>query len=123
MAAAVEHFRPIADVIDLGGAPTIEGAVTGSGVGHFKQGWTRLSRPNDLCGKVYDREAYVALSAQHDTSWFPAIDLVNSHFVACRLRVQDSVPPIRSHSIKPSFRRVNSFSAFSLRYSRHMQPL
>lgn len=72
MLEAVAHFRSTADVIDLGGTPAIESSKTGGGVGHFKMGWTRLSRSSFLCGKVFDHEYYAALSAKHNCSWFPA---------------------------------------------------
>lgn len=68
MAAAVDYFRPLADFIDLGGAP----AVKGDGVRHFKQGWTALSRASYLCGRIFDHRAYAALSPACYTDWFPA---------------------------------------------------
>lgn len=72
MLAAIEQFRIFADIIDLGGAPAVEGNSKCGGVGHFKRGWTQLTRPSYLCGKVFDREAYKALSKGRHMRWFPA---------------------------------------------------
>lgn len=77
IAAAAEYFRPLAQVIDLGGVPAVAAGQKGGGVGHFKRGWTDLNRPSYLCGKICDREAYGALtrelpSDQTQTGYFPA---------------------------------------------------
>lgn len=70
MAAAIDHFRPRAGVIDLGGAP---GGASGPGVAAFKAGWTGLTRPSHLCGKVLDPGAYARLAPGTDPAgWFPA---------------------------------------------------
>ena len=72
IAAAHEHFAPLADWINLGGVPAGEGE--GGGIGHFKRGWTDVTRPTHLCGAVLDRGAYDRLSAERapGTEWFPA---------------------------------------------------
>jgi hypothetical protein len=72
IAAAAEYFRPCAAIIDLGGTPAVEAGREGGGVGHFKQGWTRLSRPSHLCGRILDPAAYARLSGAARTAWFPA---------------------------------------------------
>lgn len=70
MAAAIDHFRPRAGVIDLGGAP---GGTSGPGVAAFKAGWTGLTRPSHLCGKVLDAGAYTRLApGASPAGWFPA---------------------------------------------------
>lgn len=73
MAAAQEYFAPRAAFINLGGVPAGE-AAAGGGVGHFKRGWTALTRPTYLCGAILDRAAYDRLSAARapGTAWFPA---------------------------------------------------
>jgi len=72
IAAAAEYFAPRAALIDLGGAPAVEAGRRGGGVAHFKRGWTSLSRPSRLCGKIFDRAAYAALSGGAGGGWFPA---------------------------------------------------
>lgn len=71
IAAAHEHFAPQADWINLGGVPA--GEAPGGGIGHFKRGWTEITRPTHLCGAVLDRPAYDRLSAERapGTEWFP----------------------------------------------------
>lgn len=70
MAAAMEHFAGRAQVIDLGGAP---GGVAGPGIAAFKTGWTQVTRPSYLCGKILDPVAYARLAQGADPSgWFPA---------------------------------------------------
>lgn len=72
IAAAHAHFAPLAEWINLGGVPAAETA--GGGIGHFKRGWTSLTRPTFLCGAVLDRAAYDRLSAARAPhgGWFPA---------------------------------------------------
>ena len=70
LAAAMDHLRPFADAIDLGGAPA---GPAGPGIAQFKAGWTPLTRPSYLCGKVLDAAAYARLAPGADPSgWFPA---------------------------------------------------
>lgn len=68
IAAAAEYLAGLAEVIDLGGAP----AEGGGGIADFKRGWTSLTRPSHLCGKVCDAGAYAALPAPSGTAYFPA---------------------------------------------------
>lgn len=76
IAAAHAHFAPLARWIDLGGVPagTAGGSAEGGGVGHFKRGWTDLSRPTYLCGTVLDQAANDRLTAARapGAEWFPA---------------------------------------------------
>lgn len=75
IAAAHDYFSPRAGWIDLGGIPAQDAGRTGSGVGHFKRGWTDVTRLSHLCGAVLDRPRYDALSAARapkDVAWFPA---------------------------------------------------
>jgi hypothetical protein len=70
LAAAVDYFRPLAVAIDLGGAPS---GPAGQGMAQFKAGWTRLTRPSHLCGKVLDPAAYARLASSADLEgYFPA---------------------------------------------------
>ncbi len=70
MAAAMDHFATMARAIDLGGAP---GGASGPGIARFKAGWTPLTRPSFLCGKVLDTAAYARLASGADPDgWFPA---------------------------------------------------
>lgn len=70
MAAAIDHFAAGALAIDLGGAPA---GTSGPGVAAFKAGWTGLTRPSFLCGKVLDPAAYETLAPGADPAgWFPA---------------------------------------------------
>jgi hypothetical protein len=70
MAAAIDYFAPLAEAIDLGGAP---GGSAGPGIAQFKAGWTPLTRPTYLCGKVLDRKAYDRLAPDAESKgWFPA---------------------------------------------------
>ncbi len=68
MAFAVAHFAGKVGWINLGGAP----AQGGEGVRSFKQGWTTLTRPSHLCGRILDPASYAALAAGIDTDFFPA---------------------------------------------------
>lgn len=74
IAAAHAYFGPLARWIDLGGIPAHESGQTGGGVGHFKRGWTGVTRPTYICGAVLDRTAYDTLARARapDTDWFPA---------------------------------------------------
>ncbi len=70
MAAAVDYFAGVADVIDLGGAPP---GPAGEGMAAFKRGWTGLTAPAWLCGRVLDPVAYARLAPEADPAgWFPA---------------------------------------------------
>ncbi len=70
LAAAIEHFRTSASVIDLGGAPA---GPAGQGIAHFKSGWTSQTLPSHLCGKVLDARAYLELAPGADPDgFFPA---------------------------------------------------
>ena len=70
LAAAMDHLRPRADTIDLGGAPA---GPAGPGIAQFKAGWTPQTRPSYLCGKVLDPAAYARLAPGADPAgWFPA---------------------------------------------------
>lgn len=71
MDRAIEYFRGLgARYIDLGGAP----AAGASGLLDFKSGWTRLTRPSYLCGKVLDPIAYQDLcpSGAASSAYFPS---------------------------------------------------
>lgn len=75
MAHAIDMFRsdPGSPIrwINLGGVPASEAA--GGGIGHFKRGWTGLTRPSHLCGLILDRQAYAALCpAGPQSGYFPA---------------------------------------------------
>lgn len=75
IAAAHAYFASRARWIDLGGIPAHEAGQTGGGVGHFKRGWTDITRPTYLCGAVLNQEAYDRLAADRapaGTTWFPA---------------------------------------------------
>lgn len=73
MAHAIDHFRPLARWIGLGGAPAVSAADTGGGIAHFKGGWTPVTRPSHLCGLILDPAAYAALCPDDDAGdYFPA---------------------------------------------------
>ena len=69
MAHAIRYFSGRARYLDLGGAP----AGAGQGVAQFKRGWSALTRPSYLCGKVLDPTAFGELCAPLDPaiSYFP----------------------------------------------------
>jgi len=70
MAAAATYFTGMAEVIDLGGAPP---GAAGEGMAHFKRGWTDLTAPAFLCGRVLDPAAYARLApGAAQGGWFPA---------------------------------------------------
>ena len=70
LAAALDYLRPLAEVLDLGGAPA---GPSGQGIADFKQGWTAQTLPSFLCGKVLDAGAYLALAPTADPQgYFPA---------------------------------------------------
>lgn len=72
-AAALEHLaeRGIR-VIDFGGAAGDGQA--GEGLIRFKRGWANTERPAYLCGRIFDRAAYAALThgSGSASNWFPA---------------------------------------------------
>ena len=67
---AVEHFAGRVRWLDLG-AGTGAGEESG-GLHRFKKGWSTGTRTAYLCGRVFDRETYEALSPGGDTGYFPA---------------------------------------------------
>ena len=67
---AVERFAGRVRWLDLG-ASAGAGEESG-GLGRFKKGWSTGTRTAYLCGRVFDREAYEALSPGGDTGYFPA---------------------------------------------------
>ena len=68
MGHAIEYFRGKSDFIDLGGVPA--GA---SGLLEFKAGWTGVTRPSYLCGKVLNPVRYAELcKGLAETAYFPA---------------------------------------------------
>ena len=67
---AIERFAGRVRWLDLGaGAGAEEEA---GGLHRFKRGWSTGTRRAYLCGRVFDREAYEALSLGGDTGYFPA---------------------------------------------------
>jgi len=71
MAAAIDHFRSRASVIDLGGAPRL-GAATG--VADFKKGWATRTAPAYFCGKALLLRDYLAMNGgipPEEESFFP----------------------------------------------------
>lgn len=65
---AIEYFRGKSEFIDLGGVPA--GA---SGLLEFKAGWTGVTRPSYLCGKVLNPARYAELcKGLAETAYFPA---------------------------------------------------
>ena len=70
MAAAVDHFAELVRWINLGGAPP---GPAGEGMAHFKRGWTDVTAPTFLCGRVLDAAAYAWLApGAPPDGWFPA---------------------------------------------------
>lgn len=68
--AACEYLKPLADHFDQGGAPA---GAAGQGIAAFKSGWTALTLPSFLCGKVLDQDAYDRLAPSADPGgFFPA---------------------------------------------------
>jgi hypothetical protein len=49
LAAAIEHFKARASVLDLGGTPSVSAADRG-GLAAFKAGWASRTMPSYLCG-------------------------------------------------------------------------
>ena len=93
IAVAAEYFRVLADVLDLGGAPAAEAGHEGGGVAHFKRGWTTLTRPSYLCGKIFDAAAYARLSGGTEVAWFPAYR--NGEFAGTGIRPSiTSIEPV-----------------------------
>jgi hypothetical protein len=69
MGHAIEYFRGKAEFIDLGGVP----AGAASGLSEFKAGWTAVTRPSHLCGKVLNPARYAELcKGLAETAYFPA---------------------------------------------------
>lgn len=67
---AVERFAGRVRWLELG-----SGAGAGKepgGLDRFKRGWSTGSRAAYLCGRIFDREVYEALSPGGDTGYFPA---------------------------------------------------
>lgn len=64
MAAAIEHFRSKARVLNLGGVPAVGGREQsdGGGIAYFKRGWATEARPSYFFGLVLDMQAYLQLS-------------------------------------------------------------
>jgi hypothetical protein len=57
------------------GATSGADADTGDGLTVFKRGWTRLTRPSYLCGRIGDRHAYERIAHLRPgpvPGWFPA---------------------------------------------------
>lgn len=69
--AACDYLKPLADHFDQGGAPA---GAAGQGIAAFKSGWTSLTLPSYLCGKVLDPAAYARLAPGADPAegFFPA---------------------------------------------------
>ena len=69
LAAALDALKPLADVLDLGGAPA---GAPGQGIADFKTGWTAQTLPSYLCGKVLDPAVYRTLAPDADPQgYFP----------------------------------------------------
>ena len=67
MGHAIEYFRGKSEFIDLGGVP-----VGASGLLEFKAGWTGVTRPSHLCGKVLNPGRYAELcKGLAETGYFP----------------------------------------------------
>jgi len=78
MAHAMDHFRPRARWIGLGGAPTVAACDTGGGIAHFKGGWTSVTRQSHLCGVIFDVAAYAELcSDSSEDDYFPPYRLLD----------------------------------------------
>lgn len=70
LAAALDYLKPMASVLNLGGAPA---GPAGRGIAAFKAGWTSMTLPSHLCGKVLDPAAYDRLAPESDPDgYFPA---------------------------------------------------
>lgn len=68
----LNHFQGKVRWVNLGGVADSTGG-SGGGLAHFKKGWGNTSRQTYLCGRVFDEEAYQALTrGQPETSYFPA---------------------------------------------------
>jgi hypothetical protein len=59
MAAAIDHFRSRASVIDLGGAPRLGAA---KGISDFKSGWATRTVPAYFCGMAPRLDDYLAMN-------------------------------------------------------------
>ncbi|HWA60811.1 MAG TPA: hypothetical protein VG939_05525 [Caulobacteraceae bacterium] len=68
--AAIAHFGDAA-VIDLGGAAGAADDAS-DGLFQFKQGFANAQVTAQLCGAILDPARYAALSAGHETGFFPA---------------------------------------------------
>jgi hypothetical protein len=60
-AAAIEHFRSCASIIDLGGIPSVSVRSVG-GLAAFKAGWATGTLPSYLCGAVLMPKEYAFLT-------------------------------------------------------------
>ena len=67
---AVERFAGRVRWLDLGAG--IGAGKEAGGLDRFKRGWSTGARTAYLCGRVFDREAYEALSLESYTGYFPA---------------------------------------------------
>jgi hypothetical protein len=72
--AAIEFFRKRRiRYLNLGAGLDPKGE---DGLSRFKRGWANAQRPVYICGRIFDREAYVALkpprNVDHATAFFPA---------------------------------------------------
>ncbi len=72
---AMDYFRQLGlQWLDLGAGAGLS-ANNGDGLTRFKRGWATGTRTAFFCGRILDREAYVALTralCDHPTSYFPA---------------------------------------------------
>ena len=76
--AVLDYFKDKVPWVNFGGVP---GPVdsTGSGLGHFKAGWSCELRISYLCGEVLDDSTYSALSAKGPiTDFFPAYRAISN---------------------------------------------
>jgi hypothetical protein len=73
-AAAIEHFASRVAWLDLGAGAGV--AMGSEGLAQFKRGFATGIRPAFFCGRIVDREAYAALSAEAGSHpgepYFPA---------------------------------------------------
>lgn len=62
MDAALGWFSTRARLLDIGGVPGVAASSSSGGLAHFKAGWSNQRRPAWLCGRDFDRKAYLQLS-------------------------------------------------------------
>lgn len=68
----LNHFVDKVRWVNLGGLAGSPGKGA-AGLAHFKRGWTNVTRPTYLCGRIFDAAAYDALTRMHPaTDYFPA---------------------------------------------------